>query len=205
MNLKEKLYVKSERDGLTEIVTGLLFLFYSTVIDMLMNYSTHKGKIALIIIFFAFSGPVIQFLRKRFTYAKSGYVKVEPMISKRYLFITIFPIAFFPMLIGILKYLLKLEGLTTIMLHYSTLCFGFILMLFYLNYLKTTGERIFRIFTIFSPSAGILLFLYNNALDNTGIILFFLMNGSLMLVFGIFKCLHFFSTIRKSEGDKDGQ
>jgi len=197
--LKRKLYYLSQRDGLTELFTGAFFFFYSSIIMSLLDFSSDAKKTALFAFVFAFSGPIIQFMRKHFTYSQSGYVKGKAEITKPYLFLVVFPIAFFPAIIGVFLHIFHFDAFVGSLISFSPLIFG-ILFLFYYWYQYRSGAGFFySIFAFVSIILGILIFIFNNQLQIEGYFAFFTINGAVLVLFGIYKLITFMKQVDSSE------
>ena len=197
--LKRKLYYLSQRDGLTELFTGAFFFFYSSIIMSLLDFSSDAKKTALFAFVFAFSGPIIQFMRKHFTYSQSGYVKGKAEITKPYLFLVVFPIAFFPAIIGVFWHIFHFDAFIGSLISFSPLIFG-ILFFFYYWYQYRSGAGFFySIFAFVSIILGILIFIFNNQLQIEGYFAFFTINGAVLVLFGIYKLITFMKQVDSSE------
>jgi len=197
--LKRKLYYLSQRDGLTELFTGAFFFFYSSIIMSLLDFSSDAKKTALFAFVFAFSGPIIQFMRKHFTYSQSGYVKGKAEITKPYLFLVVFPIAFFPAIIGVFLHVFHFDAFIGSLISFSPLIFG-ILFFFYYWYQYRSGAGFFySIFAFVSIILGILIFIFNNQLQIEGYFAFFTINGAVLVLFGIYKLITFMKQVDSSE------
>jgi len=197
--LKRKLYYMSQRDGLTELFTGAFFFFYSSIIMSLLDFSSDAKKTALFAFVFAFSGPIIQFMRKHFTYSQSGYVKGKAEITKPYLFLVVFPIAFFPAIIGVFSHIFHFDAFVGSLISFSPLIFG-ILFFFYYWYQYRSGAGFFySIFAFVSIILGILIFIFNNQLQIEGYFAFFTINGAVLVLFGIYKLITFMKQVDSSE------
>src|SRR6056297_1228966 len=197
--LKRKLYYMSQRDGLTELFTGAFFFFYSSIIMSLLDFSSDAKKTALFAFVFAFSGPIIQFMRKHFTYSQSGYVKGKAEITKPYLFLVVFPIAFFPAIIGVFLHVFHFDAFIGSLISFSPLIFG-ILFFFYYWYQYRSGAGFFySIFAFVSIILGILIFIFNNQLQIEGYFAFFTINGAVLVLFGIYKLITFMKQVDSSE------
>jgi len=191
----------SQRDGLSELFTGIFFFFYSSIIMTLLDFSSDAKKIAIFTFVFAFSGPVIQFIRKHFTYSHSGYVKGKAEITKPFLFLIVFPIAFFPAVIGVFLHIFHLIDLIGSLMLFSPLIFG-ILFFFYYWYQYRAGAGFFyRIFSFVSFILGIFLFIFNHLLQNEGFYVFFVINGAVLFLFGLFKLIVFMKRVKSNENE----
>jgi len=189
--LKQKMYYMSQRDGLTELFTGAFFFFYSSIIMYLLDFSSDAKKTIIFVFIFAFSGPIIQFIRKHFTYSQSGYVKGKAEITKPFLFFVVFPIAFFPAIIGIFLHIFHFDAFIESLISFSPLIFG-VLFFFYYWYQYRSGAGLFySVFAFVSIILGILLFIFNNQLQSEAYFLYFVINGILLVLFGVFKLITF--------------
>src|SRR6056297_633714 len=199
--LKRKLYYLSQRDGLTELFTGAFFFFYSSIIMSLLDFSSDAKKTALFAFVFAFSGPIIQFMRKHFTYSQSGYVKGKAEITKPYLFLIVFPIAFFPAIVGVFLHVFHFDAFIGSLISFSPLIFG-VLFFFYYWYQYRSGAGFFySIFAFVSLILGIFLLIFNAQLESEGFYVFFVINGIVLVLFGVFKLIVFMK--RKMTNEKE--
>ncbi len=189
--LRKKFYYLSQRDGLTEIFTGIFFFFYSSLIMTLLDFSSEAKKTVIFVFVFAFSGPIIQFIRKHLTYSQSGYVKGKSEMAKPFLFLVVFPIAIFPAVIGIFLHLFHFNEFVDSFILFSPLIFG-VLFFFYYWYIYRSGGGIFyAVFAFLTFILSIILFVFNHLLQSEGYALFFFINGIILVLFGMGKLILF--------------
>lgn len=184
-DIYKRMYKISERDGLTEVFTGIFFFFYVSLIEKVLGYS--DNKIFIFIIFFAFSAPIIQKIRKHYTYSKTGYVKVKYEITKPFLFFVVFPIAFFPMIMAILFNVFNLNDIVYFMMYISPVLFSVLFFFYYFNQYKTGAGNHYLFMGVSVSIIGFFFFVFNGTLHNKGLFFFFYVNGIFLLVFGIWK------------------
>ncbi len=197
--LKQKMYYMSQRDGLTELVTGAFFFFYSSIIMYLLDFSSDAKKAIIFVFVFAFSGPIIQFVRKHFTYSQSGYVKAKAEITKPFLFLVVFPIAFFPAVLGIFLHIFHFDALIGSLISLSPLIFGMLFFFYYWYQYRSGAGFFYSIFAFVSLILGIFLLIFNNQLQSEGYFLFFVINGIILVLFGVFKLIVFLKQVKTYE------
>ncbi len=202
LNLKQQLSAKAERDGLTEIFFGVFLFLYSDLITTIMDFSREKASLTIFILIFAFSGNIINFIRKRITYSETGYVGIKSEIKPLQLYLVIFPFAFYPLFIGIMKYVFGQNEFASAVTYFSPIVFGTIFFFLYLSMYKSAKNIVILIFAIFSPVCAVTAFLFNDTLGKNGYALFFTVNGILLIVYGLVKLFSLMMNSRKNESEQ---
>ncbi len=180
INLKElekKAYRDSQQDGLMEIMMGLILMtfggfFYSTVF-------------AFYILLIVFSGKIVEFVRRRYTYPRIGFVKFRRENPKDALTgVLLFELA----VIVIMFTLISIFGNVTdysSWVKWSPLFFGMILVGPFAHAQSRSGSIRYYGYAILSVILGLVFSLIEFGSGCTGLILYLVLIGGFLVLGGL--------------------
>jgi hypothetical protein len=194
INMKEieqKAYRYSRQDGFVEILTGFFFVFYGGVCyDLFTDFETEFPYIPLVL-FFVFSGAALEFIRRRTTYPRIGRAKIIEEIRPRYFVTFIVPFAFYPMVLySALRFFGDVYNID-LLVKWSPAFLGIILVGMFHDLVKKTGNTSYYGIAGLSVVSGFILSLMHFSPTSTGILIFFLIMGALLSLFGLITFVQF--------------
>ncbi|MCD4841416.1 MAG: hypothetical protein K8R08_05350 [Methanosarcinales archaeon] len=181
INLKEiekKAYRDSQQDGLMEVMMGLILMtfggfFYSPIF-------------AFYILLIVFAGRIVEFIRRRYTHPRIGFVKFHEENPKDALTgVFLFEVA----VIVIMFTLISIFGEVTDYsqwVKWSPLFFGMILVGPFAHAQSRSGNVRYTGYAILSVVLGLFFSLADFALGRTGLILYLVLMGGFLLISGLF-------------------
>lgn len=181
INLKEiekKAYRDSQQDGLMEVMMGLILMtfggfFYSLIF-------------AFYILLIVFAGRIVEFIRRRYTYPRIGFVKFHEENPKDALTgVFLFEVA----VIVIMFTLISIFGEVTDYsqwVKWSPLFFGMILVGPFAHAQSRSGNVRYTGYAILSVVLGLFFSLAEFASGRTGLILYLVLMGGFLLISGLF-------------------
>ena len=181
LNLKEiekKAYRDSQQDGLMEVMMGLILMtfggfFYSPIF-------------AFYILLIIFSGKIVEFIRRRYTHPRIGFVKFHEENPKDALTgVFLFEVA----VIVIMFTLISIFGEVTDYsqwVKWSPLFFGMILVGPFAHAQSRSGNVRYTGYAILSVVLGLFFSLAEFASGRTGLILYLVLMGGFLFISGLF-------------------
>jgi hypothetical protein len=181
LNLKEiekKAYRDSQQDGLMEVMMGLILMtfggfFYSPVFSFY-------------ILLIVFAGRIVEFIRRRYTYPRIGFVKFHEENPKDALTgVFLFEVA----VIVIMFTLISIFGEVTDYsqwVDWSPLFFGMILVGPFAHAQSKSGNVRYTGYAILSVVLGLFFSLAEFASGRTGLILYLVLMGGFLFISGLF-------------------
>jgi len=181
INLKEiekKAYRDSQQDGLMEVMMGLILMtfggfFYSPVFSFY-------------ILLIVFAGRIVEFIRRRYTHPRIGFVKFHEENPKDALTgVFLFEVA----VIVIMFTLISIFGEVTDYsqwVKWSPLFFGMILVGPFAHAQSRSGNVRYTGYAILSVVLGLFFSLADFASGRTGLILYLVLMGGFLLISGLF-------------------
>jgi len=180
INLKElekKAYRDSQQDGLMEVMMGLILMtfggfFYSPIF-------------AFYILLIVFSGKIVEFVRRRYTYPRIGVVKFREENPKDTLTgVLLFELA----VIVIIFTLISISGDVTdysLWVNWAPLFFGMILVGPFAHAASRSGSVRYYGYAILSVILGIFFSLVEFGYGYTGLTLYLVLIGGFLVLIGL--------------------
>ena len=197
--IEKKAFSQSQQDGLMEFVMGIC----------LLAMSTRLFSRVLIVMFplamFLFR-PVLNAMRKRFTYPRTGYVKLVEDKPKDAIagiaLITLIVIA----VLAVAFILFADVGDFGLWLKWVPLWAGVVLAIMFVSLAAKSGTTRYYIFALWSVMYGLVLSILNFEPIETGTLLYFLAMGALLTPYGLVLFIRFLRKFPKSvEEVSDGK
>ena len=180
INLKElekKAYHDSQQDGLMEVMMGLILMTFGGFF-----YSTAFAFYILLIIF---SGKIVEFVRRRYTYPRIGFVKFREENPKEALTgVFLFELA----VIVIIFTLISISGDVkdySLWVKWSPLFFGMILVGPFAHAQSRSGSVRYTGYAILSVILGLFFSLIEFGSGCTGLILYLVLIGVFLVLGGL--------------------
>ncbi len=194
INLKElekKAYRDSQQDGLMEVMMGLILMtfggfFYSPIF-------------AFYILLIVFSGKIVEFVRRRYTYPRIGVVKFREENPKDTLTgVLLFELA----VIVIIFTLISISGDVTdysLWVNWAPLFFGMILVGPFAHAASRSGSVRYYGYAILSVILGIFFSLVEFGYGYTGLTLYLVLIGGFLVLIGLVIFIRFLRKYRLPE------
>lgn len=187
MNVKEieqKTFRQSQQDGLMEFVMGICLLAMST--RLLSRVLIGMFPLAMLLF-----RPVLSAMRKRFTYPRTGYVKLVDEKPKDAIagiaLITLIVIA----VLAVAFILFADVRNFGLWMKWVPLWAGVVLAIMFVSLVAKSTTTRYYIFALYSILAGLVLSLLQFAKVETGTLLYFLAMGAFLTPFGLVLFIHF--------------
>jgi len=177
-NIERKAFRESQQDGLLELVMGICMLAIST---RLFSRVLVVMMVLPVILFH----PLLEAMRKRFTYPRIGYVKLIPDKPKQVI-TGIFLVSIAVVVIMVIVFLI-FGDITNfeLWLRWCPFWGGTVLAGMFSSFGAKSGAIRYHIFAGWSLLAGILLSLINFDGVETGTLLYFAAMGAILVPFGL--------------------
>ena len=176
--IEQKTFSQSQQDGLMEFVMGICLLAMSTRLFSRVLI----GMFPLAMILFR---PALNAMRKRFTYPRTGYVKLIPDKPKDAIsgiaLITLIVIA----VLAVAFILFADVGDFGLWLKWVPLWAGVVLAIMFVSLAAKSGTIRYYIFALWSVLYGLVLSILNFEPIETGTLLYFLAMGALLTPSGL--------------------
>ena len=176
--IEQKAFSQSQQDGLMEFVMGICLLAMSTRLFSRVLI----GMFPLAMLLFR---PVLNAMRKRFTYPRTGYVKLIPDKPKDAIsgiaLITLIVIA----VLAVAFILFAAVGDFGLWLKWVPLWAGVVLAIMFVSLAAKSGTIRYYIFALWSVLYGLVLSILNFEPIETGTLLYFLAMGALLTPSGL--------------------
>jgi hypothetical protein len=181
INVKEigqKTFRESQQDGLMEFVMGICLLAMST--RLLSRVLIGMFPIAII-----FFGPILNALRKRFTYPRAGFVKLVEDKPKDAIagiaLVTLIVIA----ILAVSFILFANVSDFGLWMKWVPLWAGIIIAVMFVSLAAKSAAARYYIFAAYSLIVGLVLSILQFAEVETGTLLYFLVMGAFLTPFGL--------------------
>ncbi len=180
INLKEiekKAYRDSQQDGLMEVMMGLILItfggfFYSTVF-------------AFYILLIVFSGKIVEFIRRRYTYPRIGFVKFHEENPKDALTgVFLFEFAVIVIIFTLISIFGDVKDYSQ-WVKWSPLFFGMILVGPFAHAASRSGSIRYTGYAILSVILGVFFSLIEFGSGCTGLILYLVFIGAFLFLGGL--------------------
>ncbi len=176
--IEQKTFSQSQQDGLMEFVMGICLLAMSTRLFSRVLI----GMFPLAMILFR---PALNATRKRFTYPRTGYVKLIPDKPKDAIsgiaLITLIVIA----VLAVAFILFADVGDFGLWLKWVPVWAGVVLAIMFISLAAKSGTILYYIFALWSVLYGLVLSILNFEPIETGTLLYFLAMGALLTPSGL--------------------
>jgi hypothetical protein len=182
--IEQNTFRDSQRDGLMEFVMGICLLAMST--RLLSRVLIGMFPLAMLLF-----RPVLSAMRKRFTYPRTGYVKLVDEKPKDAIagiaLITLIVIA----VLAVAFILFADVRDFGLWLKWVPLWAGVVLAIMFVSLAAKSGATRYYIFALYSLLAGLVLSLLQFVKVETGTLLYFLAMGAFLTLFGMLLFLRF--------------
>jgi len=177
-NIEQKTFRQSQQDGLMELVMGICMLAISTrLFSRLLIF-----MLALPVLLF---GPLLAFMKRRFTHPRIGYVKLIPdkpkTIITGILFVSLIVIA----LMAVAFLFFGNISDFNLWMRWCPFWGGTVLAGMFSSLASKSGACRYYIFAGWSFLSGIVLSVLGFEAIETGMLLYFAVMGSLLIPFGL--------------------
>jgi hypothetical protein len=190
--IEQKTYRDAQQDGMTEILMGIcLAALAGRVYSIVFTF--------VLIFPFLLLGPVLQIIRKRFTYPRIGYVKLvdekpRQLLTGIFLFmialVVIFALAF--IIFGDVRD-------WDMWMRWLPAWLGILLVGMFFSFVKKSGDSIHYVFAVLSLAGGLALSVIGFKSIHTGLMLYLLLMGLTLISYGLIKLILFRRRFPKSE------
>jgi len=198
--IEQKTYRYSQQDGMLEIFMGMFFAFYGGYFHHVLSGFTSEFPWLPFFFVFAFSAIVVEWVRKRVTYPRIGRVKFTEAIKPLYFIPAIVTLIAAPFMVYIADIL---SWNISPYITWLPALFGIVLVGIFQSSIKKTGDTRYYAFVILSVVSGILLSVFEFASLDMSIVIFFLIVGIPLAIFGVGKFLYFIHTVPVVEATED--
>jgi len=181
INLKEiekKAYRDSQQDGLMEVMMGLILMtfggfFYSPVF-------------AFYILLIVFAGRIVEFIRRRYTHPRIGFVKFHKDDSKDALTgVFLFEVTVIVIMFTLISLFGNVKDYSQ-WVDWAPLFFGMILVGPFAHAQSRSGNVRYTGYAILSVILGLFFSLTEFASGSTGLILYLVLMGGFLFISGLF-------------------
>ncbi len=180
----QKAFSQSQQDGLMEFVMGICLLAMST--RLLSRVLIGMFPIAIILF-----GPVLNALRKRFTYPRTGFVKLVEDKPKDAVtgiaLVTLIVIA----VLAVAFILFANIGDFGLWMKWVPFWAGIMLAVMFVSLVAKSAAARYYIFAVYSLVTGLILSILQFAEVETGTLLYFLAMGAFLTSFGLVLFIRF--------------
>jgi len=182
--IEQKTFRDCYQDGLLELVMGICMVTMSTrLISPVLVF-----MLALPVLLF---GPVLVAMKKRFTYPRIGYVKLIPEKPKEVLR-AIFLITLIVIVVMAVAFLLSGDIRDfNLWLKWIPVWGGVVLAGMFSSFSSKSGCARYYIFALWSLISGLVLSILHFEAVETGILLYFLVMGCLLIPWGLVTFIRF--------------
>ena len=182
--IEQKAFSQSQQDGLMEFVMGICLLAMST--RLFSRVLIVMFPLAMLLF-----RPVLNAMRKRFTYPRTGYVKLVPDKPKDAIagiaLITLIVIA----VLAVAFILFADVGDFGLWLKWVPFWAGVVLAIMFISLAAKSGTTRYYIFALWSVMYGLVLSILNFEPIETGTLLYFLAMGALLTPCGLVLFIRF--------------
>ena len=175
--IEKKAYRDSQQDGLMEVMMGLILMIFGGFF--------YSPIFAFYILLIIFSGKIVEFIRRRYTHPRIGFVKFQKENPKDALAgVFLFELA----VIVIMFTLIFISGNVTdysLWVKWSPLFFGMILVGPFAHAASRSGSVRYYGYAILSVILGIFFSLVEFGSGCTGLILYLVLIGGFLVLSGL--------------------
>ena len=189
--IQQKAFRYSSQDGIIETYGGLFLAFYAGMLDWIISDFQTNFPYMPLMFFFVFSIFIIEFIRRRITYPRIGYAKVTTRTGRGFFIATILPVILYPFLLAISISFFGDKWDIAPWLKWAPAFFGVVLAVMFHGIVLRSGNPFYYILTGCSVVSGVTLTLLLFQPIKTGIIVYFLIMGGLMFIWGLVKFIRF--------------
>jgi hypothetical protein len=179
-NIERKAFADSQQDGLLELVMGICMIAISTRLFS-------RVLVVMLVLPVILFHPLLEAMRKRFTYPRIGYVKLIPDKPKDVI-TGIFLVSIAVAVILVIVFLI-FGDITNfeLWLRWCPFWGGTVIAGMFSSFASKSGAARHYIFAAWSLLAGILLSLINFEAVETGTLLYFASMGAVLTPFGFIR------------------
>ena len=186
-SIERKTFADSQQDGLLELVMGICMIAIST-----RMFS--RVLVVMLVLPVILFHPLLEAMRKRFTYPRIGYVKLIPDKPKEVIS-GIFLVSVAVAVIMVIVFLIFGDiGNFELWLRWCPFWGGAVLAGMFSSFASKSGAVRHHIFAVWSLLAGISLSLINFDAVETGTLLYFAVMGAILIPFGLARFVTFLRT-----------
>ena len=183
--IQQKAFRYSLQDGIKEIYRGLFLVFYAGFCDYVISDFQTNFLAMPLAFFFAFSAFIIEFVRRRIVYPRTGYAKLVTGKEPLFTVAVLIPLIIFLFLLAIAVNFFGDKWDITPWLKWAPAFFGVVLAVMFHGIVLRSGNLLYYILTGCSVVSGVTLTLLSFQSTKTGIIVYFLIMGGLMFIWGL--------------------
>lgn len=196
--IEQRTFRASQQDGLLELVMGVCMIAISTRLFS-------RVLVVMLVLPVILFGPFLETMRKRFTYPRTGYVKLVPD-KPGHVVGGIFLVSVVVLAILAVAFLVFGEvGDVNLWLRWCPLWCGTVLAGMFSSFASKSGAVRHYVFATWSFTAGIVLSALKFDAVETGTLLYFAVMGGLLIPFGLVQFVTFLREHPKSvEEQRDG-
>jgi len=180
INLKEiekNAYRDSQQDGLMEVMMGLILMTFGGFL-----YST---VFAFYILLIVFSGKIVEFVRRRYTYPRIGFVKFHRENPKDALTgVFLFELAVIVIMFTLISLFGNVKDYSQ-WVNWAPLFFGMILVGPFAHAASRSGSVLYYGYAILSVIMGLFFSLIEFGSGRTGLILYLVLIGGFLVLGGL--------------------
>jgi len=186
-NIERKTFADSQQDGLLELVMGICMIAISTRLFS-------RVLVVMLVLPVILFHPLLEAMRKRFTYPRIGYVRLIPDKPKEVIS-GIFLVSVAVAVIMVIVFLI-FGGIRNfeLWLRWCPFWGGTVLAGMFSSFASKSGAVRHHIFAVWSLLAGIFLSLINFDAVETGTLLYFAVMGAILIPFGLARFVTFLRT-----------
>lgn len=203
--LKRKVFLDSTQDGLMELLLGVSMIGVAAA-------STSLFYVPIFIIPLILGGRIVEVVRKRFTYPRIGYVKLQADPTGRALKGVILYEFLVFLIAAVSLYILYGTAMEFgLWIRWSPLITALLMLGLFLNLHDKSGNRRYLVLASLFVFAGLVFsiisfdisFPYLFGFFGPGVVFYFLLMGSVMLISGIIQFVYFLYMNPASPEDRD--
>jgi len=189
--IQQKAFRYSGQDGIIELYGGLFLAFYAGMLDWIISdFQTNFPHTPLMFLF-VFSTFIIEIIRRRITYPRIGYAKVTTRLGRGFFIASIPPVILYTFLLAIAVSFFGDKWDMTPWLKWAPAFFGIVFGVMFHGIVLRSGNPLYYILTGCSIVSGATLTLLSFQTAKTGIIVYFLIMGGLMFIWGLVTFIRF--------------
>ena len=189
--IEKRAYRATLQDGIMEMYLGLFLGFYAGACNAASTYFKTEFPIMPFALFFMFSAIIIELIRRRLTYPRVGYAKIDPKIRPVFALVVIVPLCIFPLFLAIAARFFADTWNLDPWLKWSPAFLGIVFGCLFYSVAIRSGNAFYYAFLVLSVISGISLSLIRFSPARTGMMVFLLGMGGLLLLYGVTVLIQF--------------
>lgn len=195
--IQQKAFRHSIQDGIIGIYGGLFLAFYAGFYDYVISDFQTNFPAAPFALFFAFSAFIIEFIRRRYTYPRIGYVKMAFGKETVFIIAVFVPLIIFPVILAIAVSFFSNTWNIDPLLKWSPIFFGVVLAILFYGLVVKSGNTRYYALSAGSVVSGLVLSFIPFTSAKMGIIIYLLIMGGLLFLWGLVAFIRFLRQYQK--------